>query len=571
MAGKSSGSMASTKKNAKGQNSKEDHRAAQLDERQSPDPDLEYGLFYLWHLAAIGLIEWKRNGKGEKVTESKCWLVPGKHKGDEKITVAIIDNGCAEDHPNLSTDRINHVEFFAYPQAAFYLTDGKPHAEELMPIDELSFARELKDEVNTALELPRETSLSLTLAEYLGEKDPYKEIQNPSHRFASHGTACAGLVGGCATKEGDPSAPPDNPWAIDYSGVDPFAHILAINTVYNHEYWPMIAALVYAARSCADVILIPRAVDDMAPPAFTDVTDFPSASDDPRHTRFQEDTRRFRDKQLFETILRVICKHVPTVVAAGNTGIGEMAYPARLSTLASSNEDFPLITVGAVTARGLRASYSAGSNGMVGTKSPFIYAPSNDHETMTQDFQRYDDLSWRARNTLSEAALKSYQDEPPFLGRLEAPLCDAPEGSPPENDFSPYGILAIDIPGPWGYDNTVGEARDLEDPLAEYKLDDPQNVKCQSRYQENQPRSLYALFGGTSAASAIVAGTISQMIRSSGKGSLSRDAITDKLRDTWGNPLNMEERDANGRYGKEVEGGLTNVLRAACAIKPTSS
>ncbi|MEL6569745.1 MAG: hypothetical protein AAFQ22_15115, partial [Pseudomonadota bacterium] len=70
-------------------------------------------LFYLWHLAAVGLIDLDANGRG---TPNANWVHPGcchpPAVKDREIKVAIIDNGCARWHPNLTPERIvNRIAF----------------------------------------------------------------------------------------------------------------------------------------------------------------------------------------------------------------------------------------------------------------------------------------------------------------------------------------------------------------------------------------------------------------------------------------------------------------------------
>ncbi len=72
-----------------------------------------------------------------------------------------------------------------------------------------------------------------------------------------------------------------------------------------------------------------------------------------------------------------------------------------------------------------------------------------------------------------------------------------------ENRFGAYGILAIDVPGVYGY--TVEGSNPID--FRELRMTQDRTV-TDGRADLKQ-RSLYAIFGGTSAASSIVAGVCS--------------------------------------------------------------
>ncbi|MEM9581798.1 MAG: S8/S53 family peptidase [Pseudomonadota bacterium] len=530
--------------------------------RASGTEDLDNGLFYLWHLAAIGLVTWNEDGSVEL---SEYWKTPDPSEANAEtpaeqskslpkpaqIRVAIIDNGCAADHPNLPNERITQVEFSSHRSGIIYTDDTVPAND----LGLRNISRPIRKDIMASIrEKLKDNDLEgeePNIDEFLENPLEYVGVQNPSHRFGAHGTATAGLVAATSDSEMHEKYPDHskrNPWAIRYSGVDPYAEIIAINTVYNYECWPFTAGLLFALRSKADVILIPRAAPRMSPPKHKNTKQFPNSKDDPRHTRLDEDKARYIDQLVFEAVLGYVCKHVPTVVAAGNTGIGGLAYPASLSTLYLESDGFPLISVGALTAYGKRSAFSAGVPEAESGEKPFIYAPSNDDEVISKDHQRFDELSWRGRNTNVGAIL-------------------AANGS--ENTYCPYGILAIDIPGPWGYDVQYGEARDFEDPIAfaEPCSELEKQTKAAAGLSQNRYNSLYTLFGGTSASSAIVAGVISQMLRAAkeAKRQLKVEEVTEILKSTAGKGLNMVAIE-DGKYGAEVP-DIDKAIRADDAIE----
>ncbi|WP_299784444.1 S8 family serine peptidase [uncultured Marivita sp.] len=524
------------------------------------------GLHYLWHLIAINLmtdmgefLEGQFPKAGTRPEDSvKC-----------DVKVAIIDNGACDEHPNLLGLRMTErADFSSWAS----LTSYYGHESEL-------------NETRVSGPFGKEKDFFLVLAHRYGfdaegdEKaarrklievgvpvpDPRLDPEgsaarpnavDPNFRFAAHGTACAGLVGananfadivpakddkktmGCnEVKEPAPDAKADpeprkpNPNAIRYSGVDPFAKIIPINTVYSHEYWPLTSALLYAMLCDADVILLPRSVEDMIPGE--------AESDDPRLTRFRNDRVRGRHKDVFEALLRDVSQEIPVVVAAGNSGPGPLEYPARLSQ--DNNAAPQLIVVGAVTAFGQRATYCAGRRQFVGESiedEVFIYAPSDDREEMSTDDVRYDELSWRGSKIGGPGLIGS--------GR-----------------YCPYKVLAIDTPGPYGYASDPHESRDLNDPGI-----DP-GAKNEQKQSQNRPGSLYSLFGGTSAASSIVAGVVSQMHRAAGR-RLSAGEVSCILRRTYMTAKDVSDPNAQSVL-QEHPGKITNAIDAKKAIETAAT
>lgn len=447
------------------------------------------GVHYLWHLFAIGLIVRTENLKlavadADSEGPHLAGYVPHPDwLGDppERLTrVAVIDNGCTSHHPNLDRSRVaKGVEFSSHPMGLWY-ANGKPESDRG---DYRNLVQKLRDvgiddliqfsedfDITPELRSALETALTGGDAAVPGTETL---IPDPGDRFSAHGTACSGLVAASAeVKDGDPKNV--NPSQIRYAGVDRHAQVIPIATVYNHEYWPLIMALLYSVAQDVDLILFPRAVEEMQDPDEIEI-------DDPGHSEFRSDRHRFADMKLFEKLLAALSNSVPIIVSAGNTGGTTLEYPAKLVNQGASN----LIVVGAANSKGKRSSYSSISdldgNGNQGVTT---YAPSDDRSEISQSHFRYSKFDWRGRRIR-------------MIGNRD-------------NDLGEYSVLAIDLPGEYGYDGS-GIPRDFD----EYRApDELSSIKDKAEFK---PASLYTIFGGTSAACSIVAGVVSLMRSKSGK------------------------------------------------------
>ena len=542
------------------------------------------GLYYLWHLVAIGLIEHKdEDGNSSSLKPNDHWdeLLPKDSASwRNAVTVAIIDNGCASwrdpddatynpfEHPNLDGRRIIHpVDFTGHVEGSVYGArtahwgpEGKGQARIEDWLGSLSDYQDVRSNLHD--------HIAKILTQCDTEDPPqthhYPEIPDPADRFAAHGTACAGLVAASAittkrttktTSAKDNNPAPFNPNAVAYSGVHPCAKIMPISTVYNSEFWPMICALLWAVIKGADVILIPRGLSDLSPEyevpkAQRDERSDPHDLDDLRDSRLLTEPFRHAEKKLFETLLKLVAEKIPVVMAAGNDGTALLNYPASLAKpVAGDIGAANLFVAGAVTAFGEKASYSSGhSEG----QNTVFYCPSDDGQDVNLECFRYDSLSWRGRNL----DMKKIVDL---------------KGKKKDNDYSPYGVMSIDIPGQYGYIAEPGPLNDYSEKFSNpegltHPNDSESTCTNLGEYSEqNRPRALYCTFGGTSAASSILAGIIALYVEAANQGgTLDMAALRTTLENAQTNAMNLQTREA----------GTAKIVSAAkvlAALQPTAT
>ncbi|MEM9342265.1 MAG: S8 family serine peptidase [Pseudomonadota bacterium] len=301
------------------------------------------------------------------------------------------------------------------------------------------------------------------------------ELEDPSRYFGAHGTSAAGIVGGRPSS----APPPQHPFysAMPYYGANPFCQILSYATPYSHEIKPCINALIAAYLSGAKVIYIPRGLPDIAHRASIQLSKSRATRiDDPGDTTVVVDEdqakyeRLFADGELFDALLKAISKKCYVVLAAGNE-----AFPDRVSYPASAQleddahaADQQAIIVGAMNFDGISSAYTNGTD----LKNRLLFVFSDDSFALDR----------------SKASID-------FTTREGSDFDYTPHYPPGKtNTFSPWAPLSLDVRGSYGY-------------AASSNIDPPESDTGIDR------GSLYTLFGGTSAASALAAGVIALLVQ----------------------------------------------------------
>lgn len=414
---------------------------------------------YLWHLHDAGVIrlEHRRDGRLRYRVTDTVW--DEVYATDvEPSTVAIIDNGCCTDHPHLPYGEavLPAPCFASHDYGATHPARGaqaRPFAEEravnhfaeAAAVDGAFWGRIEALAGHGIRHAPMERFEEIVA--HLREREGVaRGVASYAEDFPVHGTLTAGVVA---------ARPPEGrPGALPYFGVDPRARVLSLNTSLRPDFLSLIHALLYAVGRGADVVLIPRAV--WRPERWPEEAD-PHRPDDLRASRLDTDTQLQVDAALFEVLLHVVGESVPVVIAAGNNGFSHaQVYPARLA-----GEGNGLISVGAVSGARVPGSGEAIVSGYSNRCEVTLFAPSDDAEIWDRGARRLD---------------------PDGRTVLE-------HGADPGEPYSSWSVLSTDIPGAFG---------DASGGMALHRRDEPANR-----------RSLFAPFGGTSAACAIVAGAAS--------------------------------------------------------------
>ena len=379
---------------------------------------------------------------------------PEIKEGQRKTRVAIIDTSVAVDHHCLK-DSINRdlaLDLFSSRLGTFpYYPEGAT-----LQLSDLNFTTDVASDLPKIKQLFTEFESRLSINE-----DPLYQGVEPmtSSEFSNHGTAIAGLVGARpisvpVAKDYHNTDTDDVIMPLPYMGVDPMCEIVPISTNFDNDPEMMILAFVYAELIKADVILLPRDIPDplrMEPYLNNEEVDGIKLGDAVAQIHVTD-----HDKELWAELSQLIVnisQKRPIVCAAGNGQEDSAIYPANLAS-----EHNGIISVGSVNAKGHRSGYS-------GITNLTVMAPSNDGEV----FDR-------------------------FETRLDEQDVDYTEvGIPSPNDnekYSHYDIISTDVPGNYGYAFSPYTSDEPEDGLREFG-------------------SYFCRFGGTSAASAIVAGFLS--------------------------------------------------------------
>ena len=401
----------------------------------------------LWHLVAMGVLTPEHTPNGWSCTSP----------ANRPTRVAVIDTSVAFAHPNLvgAVNTSLALDLFSARLGSF---SGRG------PTDTLGTLI-LGDSAALVEGLPLSTARLAELRSRLAVGQPawFKGIAPATSAvFSAHVTAMAGLIGArptrvAAQQSSLPSS--DGMIALPYCGVDPTCDIIPISTNFDADPEALILAFLYADLINADVIVLPRVIPDplrtlpeLSPYVFDDLADQTLAELSAPNP--MSNTEKDLWDELLEIIVRVSHRR-PVVCAAGNANEEYGAYPANFAS-----EENGLISVGAINAKGWHCSYST-------MRNLTIWAPSTDAERWDRAEVRLD---------------------------VRAPDYDAEVVPVPNNNdrYSRFDIISTDVPGMGGYSISPypGGGSADQGAIREYG-------------------SYYCRFGGTSAASAQVAGLLS--------------------------------------------------------------
>jgi len=433
-----------------------------------------YPPFYaLWPLIKLGVLD-------KEAQPTRAWQ---RESPPARTTrVAIIDTSVAVDHPNLrhSVNTDLSFDLVSNRLGAFSYVDANDEQRSAIAVTDLAhIERTLIDRMP-----PRQRQNTARLLHSLHQRvtvDVAKATGVKSATdvaFSAHGTAIAGLVGARPVQvavERHPMEPVSagaqapSDIILPFAGVDPFCEIVQISTGFDPDPEHLILALLYAELIDADVVLLPRDFADPSRtvPVINDIANgivpnFGQALAEVVYpAELQQSERDLWDELAALTV--ALADNRVLVCAAGNDGIGQAIYPASLATANNG-----IVSVGAVNAHGVRATYSN-------------YGPELTVMAPSSDGVRFD----RAQTRLDMAASN-------YTG----------EGVPENNDnalFSYLDVISTDVPGRYGYNSSPFEDAYLGESVSD----------CPDDLQVRDIGSFYCRFGGTSAASALIAGFIS--------------------------------------------------------------
>lgn len=407
----------------------------------------------LWHLVAMGVLTPDHRPNG--------WTPP--EGSARKSRVAVIDTSVAISHPNLegAINRQLALDLFSARLGSFSATEAGDLIGDLG----------LSDATAVVQDLPHTEALLAEMTARLapGQRAWHRGVRPAvSQVFSAHGTAISGLIGArpvrlAASANGLPDPAPE--LVLPYCGVDPFCEIVPISTNFDPDPEALILAFLYAELIGADVVHLPRVIPDPArtqPELSAYVLDDlggQSLADLVCRTPISTTEKELWD-ELLELIVRISLRR-PVVCAAGNANEEYGVYPANFAS-----EDNGIISVGAANAKGWNCSYSPMHN-------LTVWAPSSDAERFDRTEVRQD---------------------------VRRPGYDAtvvPEANANAR-YSHYDVISTDVPGVGGYATGPHDhgAKPPADGIREYG-------------------SYFCRFGGTSAASAQIAGLLS-LARSTG-------------------------------------------------------
>jgi len=511
------------------------------------------GYYYLWHLAALGVITVDFGSSNEPrlppnnesalrnatspVISASVWDAIADRGTISPAKVALIDVGISPDHPNLTT-RID--------SASIDLATHRYGARALEILDDTNSSyKEEKQAFFAGLDISGLGNLGLSVddkeylddivTEYAASYGVLRRILDSNTMFASHGTACAGLIVGepaaLPSEDGEIASPPEdiftnpdstgthlnkNPNLLPYFGADPFSCLVNITTSFEEDARQFIAAFLYAYLQNVDVIVMPRGIPDpkrsaMEPKnelkadlerwANRDAADLfariavaeqGAAELEPKAS--QTGSNPDRMWKILKQLIIGVSRKIPVICAAGNSGESQLIYPASLAA-----RDNGIVAVGAVTVEGFRSGYSNYGEGLT------LVAPSDDSEVFNRHQLRVDRLSpFTAKHQYSADSGKEY--------------C-----------YSYFSLLSTDLPGVFGYDE--GKA--------------PWSSLLPSANNPGVGGGYYTSFGGTSGATALVGGVAALVQRAhravhGGSGKLNGVAVKNILEEASNRNSNVE-------------------------------
>lgn len=457
--------------------------------------------YYLWHLASLGVIDADYGPDADApdpcpTITSTVWDVIGEAfpSASAPAVVAMIDVGASRTHPNLANrvDADLSIDLVSHPHGA--KSHSVAGAGPYTPEGRAPFFNGLSLAGLGPIGLDGQQTAYLDdmVGELAGSQGVLRTLLDADETFASHGTACAGLVVGepAATTAADGTvdasglagaAPGDatvnpNRNILPYFGVDPFSRLISIKTGFEPNAEHFITAFLYAWKCRPDVILMPRGIPDPVRSILRPKTELAQNLDQRAnreladlHARMGEATAATeinpfavgatahpdRGWAILEKLIVAISRKIPVICAAGNDGESQLIYPANRAAV-----DNGIVAVGAVTPNGYRSGYSSYGHGLT------LVAPSDDGEVYNRHQMRID--------TSSPLIAMHHYDPGP--GQIVP--------------FSTYQLLTTDLPGTFGYEGGSEPYSSLLPPSA--------NPGTGGGY--------YTSFGGTSGAAALVAG-----------------------------------------------------------------
>lgn len=372
-------------------------------EKTKPDHKTGVGFYpefpALWHLHALGVVDDLVN------FYSKDWEAAEKSALENgPIRIVVMDTTVDWEHPNLR---------------------GVINIQKMRDFSSLNGGEVLVGISKGRATIPRPTGATV---------------------YGAHGTAVAGLIGARPTKV--MLQPPDQESLqkdklreviLPYVGINPFCEIIPVSLTAAPDPDMVHGALAYAASLQPQIIVVAAAWDD-TDRAIQDAQSFGKHEGKWSHVN---------------ALLSDVCKNSLVLCAAGNSGPGQMAYPACLTGQIPG-----LIAVTACDIKGEALTYAFDPKGKPGVI-----------RTLSNQGPSYD---------RSKVLLDPWAAVDPYLKR--------PAGNA---DFPVQRIISLDPRGPGGYNPSP------------YRYTPPSD----GPYLEIG--SLYAEFSGTSAATAIAAGLIS--------------------------------------------------------------